>query len=342
MGRLGSAAGVVGRSGEDAVEGYRHILRLVSAATDLWVERADPARPLLTEWMSPTRKFLGDNPDTIYTTAPVDGAFEYGARVRPGNAVYVGFVVYGRTATGWSVVSSTKDTDLVAGPDGSFEVHVSAERPDAAVNWLPLDPSAHWLMVREYFADRHDKAAAGLAVERLDGTDPPAELDGGVLADRLSTMAHWVGTQVEADAFLASIQRRWPNRAPELSGVEFPPELVASFLPTPDIDYQGCAFDLAPGESLVVRGMAPDARYWSVQVMNHWLESVDGPSGRNGFELGVTAGEPFEVVLSDVDPGHPGWIPLAGRRSGLLACRTLLAAGDVPRLSFEVVPAGER
>jgi hypothetical protein len=339
-GLAASAARVDGLGGGGAAEGHRHVLRLLDAGLDLFVERADPLRPEPTVWMNPTRKFLGDNPDTIYTTAPVEGASSYVLEVTPGNAVYTGIVVYGRSDAGWRVISSGTDTDLNGGGRDPFTVSLSASDPGTgAGNWLPLAPDALWVMVREYFADREAKDPATVHIIRDGGTGGDA-IDEGALARRLESLASWVEAQVAADEFLSSMQLAQPNRPPDLSGVAFPPELVATFLPTPDIDYQGCAFALDEGQALVVRGVAPDARYWSLQVMNRWLESIDGRSGWNGAELGVPAGAPFEIVLADVPPPGTAGVPLHGRRQGLLAFRTLLPNGEVPRVTFEVVDGG--
>ncbi|HJL76615.1 MAG TPA: hypothetical protein QF417_05015, partial [Acidimicrobiales bacterium] len=103
--RVRQAVGTLGPF-DDAVEeadAHRHVLRLLSAALDLHVERADPARPLPTVWMSPTRKFLGDSPDTVYTTVPVSADHTYRLIIDPGAALYVGLVAYGRDQAGGSV-----------------------------------------------------------------------------------------------------------------------------------------------------------------------------------------------------------------------------------------------
>lgn len=331
-----SAASVAEVVSEDeAAEGYLHLLRLVSAGIDLQVERSDPHHPSFTVWMTPTRKFLGDNPDTIYTTAPIDGTGSYSLHVAPGNALYLGVVLYGRSPSGWRVIGSVSDTELVAAEDGTYTVSLG---PDAAssANELQTAPDAHWVMVREYFADRHDKHPAQLRIERH-SDDPMVPVQETGVAERIDRLGTWVSAQIDADVFLSSMQLASPNQAPDVANVTFPEELVATFLPTPDIDYQGCGFELQPGQRLLVRGIAPHARYWGLQVMNRWLESVDGRSGWNGFELGVAPGEPFSIMLADEDVPGTVCIPLQGRRSGLLAFRTLLPTGEVPRLTFEVL-----
>src|SRR5205823_4437568 len=49
----------------EVVESFRYVSHLLSEANDLLVE-GDPERPRFSSMVSPTRKFLGDNPDAIY------------------------------------------------------------------------------------------------------------------------------------------------------------------------------------------------------------------------------------------------------------------------------------
>jgi len=73
-----------------AIEKERAAFFLTSAYSlvmESYVEKGDPAEPALTFWMSPTRKFAGDNPYTIYTQAPVDSNFVYKLSGKMGNAM---------------------------------------------------------------------------------------------------------------------------------------------------------------------------------------------------------------------------------------------------------------
>jgi len=81
------------RGGLDAlgvVEGYRHLTHVLSYAFDLYLE-ADAERPHFTPLASPTRKMLGDNVDSRYFFAPLDGTRAYRITGRRGNEVYLAF-----------------------------------------------------------------------------------------------------------------------------------------------------------------------------------------------------------------------------------------------------------
>ena len=53
------------QTARDVIDGHHMLMRLVAAATDLFFD-ADPERPSFVSMVSPTRKFLGDNPDARY------------------------------------------------------------------------------------------------------------------------------------------------------------------------------------------------------------------------------------------------------------------------------------
>jgi hypothetical protein len=62
-------------------EGYRHLTHLLGYALELYFE-GDPARPTFTPLASPTRKILGDNVDSLYHFALLDGRQRAVAKVR--------------------------------------------------------------------------------------------------------------------------------------------------------------------------------------------------------------------------------------------------------------------
>src|SRR5512145_3430406 len=89
------AAGAVVLSGPadplDRAEGWRYLTRLTRAALETFVEAADPSAPEFRRTAHETIKMGMDNPDNVYLSAPVNGAFEYRIRGRRGTVHYLGF-----------------------------------------------------------------------------------------------------------------------------------------------------------------------------------------------------------------------------------------------------------
>ena len=345
--RIGEALDGMGPfdSAAEEADAHRHLLRLCSAGLDLFVERADPARPLPTVWMSPTRKFLGDSPDTIYTTMPVSSAHSYALTIKPGNAVYVGVVVYSRDEPGGPVraVSSLVDTDMTT-TDGTFEIAVGAGVATDDAGGLYLDDRSFWVMVREYFSDPHDHQAATITIERTDGAGIDGLPDPADLAAGIDAAAVWICSQARADAALYELVA-FPegSRVESDPDVEVSDDLVSLFYPTPDITYQGCRVTLDTDEQLALTFTPPACRFWSVVVSTPWFESLEQrstPASINSADAEMSEDGTVTVAVSERDPGVANWIPLRGYRKGQVAYRVLLGEKIAANSSFIVKFSG--
>ena len=154
----------------DRAEGFRYLSRLVRAALEAFVEHADPRAPVLFRPVHEQAKVGADHPDNHYLWGRISGEYEYAIRGRRGTVPYLGFGTYagfygsgGRSAqTGF-----LEGSDLVLGPDGSFEIAVSRERREG--NWLPMAADTSSLIVRQTFLDKASERAAELRIERVGG-----------------------------------------------------------------------------------------------------------------------------------------------------------------------------
>ncbi|HJM31484.1 MAG TPA: DUF1214 domain-containing protein [Acidimicrobiales bacterium] len=345
--RVRQAVGTLGPF-DDAVEeadAHRHVLRLLSAALDLHVERADPARPLPTVWMSPTRKFLGDSPDTVYTTVPVSADHTYRLIIDPGVALYVGLVAYGRDQAGGSVhiVDSVLDDDLVR-VDGRFAVEVGAQVAPGDPAGIHLDSGAFRVMVRHYLADPTLADPAAVQVERTDGPVVDGPPDPRELAAAVGEAADWVVAQLRADAALDALMLL-PDGVGDgvVDRVPTSGDLVSVFHPTPDIAYQGCRAVVEPGQRLEISFTPPPCRFWSVTVCTPWLESIEQrvlPASVNSERFVANDDGRVVVVVSGGDPEVPNWIPLRGYRRIQVAVRFLLAESPPERASYLLLGSG--
>ena len=80
----------------DLAETLRNVLHLLSAGIDFYLE-GDPERPEFVRIVTPTRKFLGDNPDAIYHFARIRGDRAYRISGAKQDACYVSFTIHGRS-----------------------------------------------------------------------------------------------------------------------------------------------------------------------------------------------------------------------------------------------------
>jgi hypothetical protein len=333
----------------ERAEGFRYLTRVLSGALDMFLERADPERPALTRMLTPTRKFLGDNPDTDYDYFPVRSDRTYRVRGSRGDVTYIGFCLYDeREGGGIEVGGNLADEQLTYGPDGSFEVVLSARRPPSATNWLELRPRAYCMLVRQYYLDRARESRSEIEVDVAEPPAPLPPLAEAELAERFAAVGRYVRETVDLSASLsiyASLQvvedegKRSEGevvggvvredrlaRAQSLAET-IDPKIILGHMPTPDIVYTGAWWELDEDHAVLVEGPIPRARYWAVQIFNRWLESPDYRYLRVAINSAQVKPRPdgtFRVVLAHRDPGVPNWLETAGHRGGQICLRALL------------------
>ena len=101
-------------------EGIRALSRYATLALETFVERADPERPDFVEYQTTIRKYMGDNPDQTYFTAPVNGDRSYRINATMAGAVAVEVGVYAgdyRSDGGRRLVDAVEDTTLRVDPE---------------------------------------------------------------------------------------------------------------------------------------------------------------------------------------------------------------------------------
>jgi hypothetical protein len=318
----------------ERAEGYRHITRVLSIATEMLVEKGDPEHPAFTRWMSPYRKMYGDNPRTVYDAAVIDTDHVYRISGTRGTSAYLGFCLYATDENGGKrIVGNLDDDELSIGEDGSFEVLLGG-------SGMPLDPRTSEVMVRQYFVDPETEVEATYTIETVPSAGAPGPLTEQQLAARLDALGSYVHDTVEAETTLSALSAsittavfRAGSEYVDRHGAPTDPPLDASVvvrvMPTPAIQYSGSWFDdLGEDEVLVIEGTAPTCRYWSIQLLTRFMESGDWlhhPVFLTGSDIDVAADGSFRVVVAHTDPGTGNWIDTTGLTSANIAVRALKA-----------------
>ena len=182
----------------ETVEGYGYLLQMVGHVSEFLIE-ADRERPRFSLIVSPARKILGDNPDSIYHQAAIRGDRAYRIKGRRTGQDYISFTVHGTDPTGGyggPVLADINDNDLHFDADDRYEIVLSATPPadgDRAA-WVKLDPDARTILVRNYF--QHEVSAHNdpeihvvLDIEPLDDVGPSPQLADAEMADRIRQSA---------------------------------------------------------------------------------------------------------------------------------------------------------
>lgn len=371
----------------DLGKAYDYLSGLLAASVEMHIAKGDPLQPAFTDWMSDYRKFLGDSPDAIYSTAPIEADSKYEVAITTGSADYLGFVVYERNPlTGWNRVAdstsivpqaknsvfriqltsessdetseskkfdtpleentgSTKGAEGIKGAesapyidshDGISETQMQGTEPSSQQLTLTLSDNSHLIMVREYFFDSEPRQPSRLTIKRL-GTAASATTrvitqigTSGQSATPFETRAAnavnffnqtWQGSLALADAL-----KETTNSFDRPATVS--PDFVGIFYPTPDNDYHGGSFSLAPDEALVVEGDVPTAAFWSITLQDHWMQSIESngqPASLKGSEITNRDGR-YRVWISETPPSAgEDWLNTGGESQGLVAIRYLLS-----------------
>lgn len=195
------------RGPRERAEGYRYLVRLIAAAQELIFE-ADRARPALVRMFTPTRKFIAEGTDTLYHEAKLDAELAYKMTVRRGDDLFFSVVVYAEDEDGDKFIADDiHDAGIVfEDVDGEqvAEIHVSAERPNGAKNWLKLDGRSPFILTRQYFPEFVTEVDGGkyrqaiMRIERIGDLTPPEEYGEDDLANGLERMAAFMDDTLDS------------------------------------------------------------------------------------------------------------------------------------------------
>ncbi len=275
----------------EVLEAYRYAIQMVSQVSELLIE-ADRERPRFSLIVSPARKLLGDNPDSIYQQAIIRGDRAYRIRGRRKEQCYISFTVHGTDPTGGfggPVLADVNDADIEFAPDGSFELVLSATEQEK--NWIRLDPDARMVIVRNYF--KHERSAqtdpsvfVEIEIEPLEPVAPSPPITDDVLGARVeeaTTMlrALTLGLRVFGGPSTVPFVSDVPNTVGQPWSFRSSGQDVAGAV---DIFYSSGTFDLGPDDALVMEGTVPPSRFTNVMLWNVQMQTLEYRSHRVSLE----------------------------------------------------------
>lgn len=331
----------------ETVEAFAYVLQMVGHVSEFLIE-ADRERPRFSLIVSPARKVLGDNPDSIYHQAAIRGDRAYRIRGRRTGQDYISFTVHGTDPTGGfggPVLADINDDEFVFDADGRYEIVLSATRPpagDPAV-WVPLDPDARMIIVRNYYqrelsAHNDPEVHVVLDIEPVEDLGPTPVLTDAELAGRIDQAAAMLeaitlGLRVFGAPATVPFVADEPNTVGTPWSFRATGEAVAGAV---DIYYSSGSFDLGPDDALVMEGTIPPSRFTNVVLWNVHMQTLDYRTRRTALNQAQIVPEPdgsYRIVVSAQDPGLPNWLDTAGHRRGTIFWRFLLpeAQPETPR-----------
>lgn len=328
----------------ETIEAYTYAIQMVGHVSEFLVE-ADRARPRFSLIVSPARKILGDNPDSIYHQAAIRGDCSYRIRGRRTGQDYISFTVHGTDPTGGfggPVLADINDGDFRFDADDRYELVLSASEPssdDPAV-WVPLDPDARMILVRNYFqravsAHNDPEAHVVLDIEPLTPLGPSPVLTDDEVADRIEqscAMLEAITLGLRVFGAPPAVPVPFVSAEPNTVGTPWSfratGEAVAGAV---DIFYSSGGFELGPDQALVMEGTVPPSRFTNVMLWNVHMQTLDYRTRRtalNQAQMVPEADGSYRIVVSAQDPGVPNWLDTGGHRRGTIFWRFLLPESD--------------
>ena len=274
----------------------------------------------------------GPNPDTTYRITFLNGQRTYRLHGKRNTSPFCHLQVNSEYWVPESrMIGSYMLDDFKIEADGSFEIIVSADRPQA--NWIALDHDCgnNALMIRVGAGDWEAETPAEFHIEALDhgvGIVPSLDLSEVELARRITQAGRMI--RYVTDEFTIALPRLYwekAGRQANVFGYFSGAEQTQCGAPT-FATYGSAFFELAAGEALILTTDVPAGILWHFLVRDPWLQATDyvfHQSSLNRHQARIDADGKFRAVLSPVDPGVPNWLDTMGMNFGMLQYRWYLA-----------------
>jgi hypothetical protein len=323
-------------SARERAEGYRHLANQVVGWLGWAIGYPDAEFPAFFRQNDLVVRWGGPNVDQVTRRARVSADGTY--RVSGSMGACEDFILTVKDGDmhmeRYGILREVLASELGIRPGDDFEIMLSATESPAP--WVPLDPEAAMVNVREYYFDWRAEAPALLTIERVDtgGTAP-----GPVTPERVGEMLDEAATAIERSIVY------WNEYLAGAKGGSTPNQMgVPRHQPggSSRITYSFGFFALGPDEALVLDAAPAGARFWDVQLYTlGWFEPFDfanRTTSLNHTQGHLSADGRFRGVLAHRDPGIANWLDTEDRREGMITFRWIDPA-TAPDVVATVVPA---
>ena len=261
------------------------------------------------------------NPDDIYLYTPIRGDLTYRVSGNRGtNAILnftmqKGFAGMTDTSSAMRQAKDFDDRDLEIAPDGSFEVIISAQRPDGhSGNWSEMPADADALVVRYRMVDWEKERDPQLSIECLDPVPLKPRLSSDEIVARIREMSK---LPTRYNKTFLPLQNSVRNEVGVNQFVHhrYPGGLSQQV-------YWPAVFDLDDGEALIIETEMPERRfYWNIQINDPYFNAIEIVyrfTSINEATAHYGADGRFRAVVALEDPGVPNWLDPGEFKQGTL------------------------
>jgi hypothetical protein len=226
--------------------------------------------------------------------------------------------------------------------DGGFTVVIAADA--TGPNSVVMETDICSVIVRQYFnVAPEDRRPAELRIEVEPAGDEPLSASEAV-GRSLRAAAAFIRSTNDHFPFPAGLADNYFTEPLGYTG-------EAGALGTTDNCYCMGRWKLLAGQELVVETTPVDCGYWSLQLWNHWGQSVnltldEAPYPQlivNNAQASVAEDGSVRIVVSPDAPNEPNWLKTFGWTEGVMIFRYLFpeARPARPKVSVRAVTASE-
>lgn len=300
----------------ERAEGYRYLLGFLTARLNKLLYSCGPELPAFVLGMDDIIKVGLDNPDGVNSkSAQIRDDLTYRLYGKAGGERYVEFVQGGVKGT----LANHYLDQFAIDADGRFEIILSAEPHPG--NWIPLEPGARTLLVRQVQYHWETEGNTEIHIERPGATGVPDCLkipEPAQVAAELRALSRSLIAELE---FWFDYTRMFRAEGDNVIPQDQP--LAVSGHSKVRAAPKGF-FNLQPDEAMLLEFEPAGGSFWSVCIGDTWFRTID-PSHRqsslNGAQARIDEDGLCRVVVAHNDPGIANWLDTAGHRRGCITFR---------------------
>lgn len=310
---------------------------------------ASPRIYKATSWQTELYTLGGNSADFQYGTVFLDGKLTYKLKGNMNDSKVL-LADWAGSLPGSKAYTPPKSYDFSRfqiAKDGSFEVTLSAT--EAKGNWIKLDPEAkyQWILFRPMTGKWTGKPAQ-MQIERTSPVDlntyRQQETTSAAVAERLTFAAN----------FLTFLVDQWnidyyPRMRSNAGGVDNRFNTLSlqtsGDVGSPSAQYMQGVFVVGKDEALVLEMDAPGGAFWTVQLFDAWLKSIDFRTRQSSLNMDQAVRDPdgkYRFVISARDPGYANWLDTGGLDRGMMLVRNYVTPQQAPapavhRIKFDAL-----
>lgn len=217
--------------------------------------------------------------------------------------------------------------DFELGPDGSFEVTVSAEERSGNHIRLHTKSDLNFILIRRIMGDWNDDLGT-LTIDEIDTAldcreAPQWDVD---MVSAIDAGAAFVTYLVRT--YVVGLYEIYRSRAggEKNAWAAMPGQDVATWLiGSPSVTYAPAVFEINREEALIIEWVPPDSAYWSVQIGDVWSRPLDYTHHQTDINMTRAAIDDdgvFRAVVCIDDPGVANWLETTGNTEGTIVVRS--------------------